>query len=240
MIESTSSYLNKNVLYEKKHRYIMILKEINVLYNQADSEVENNKIPPFKAKQIKDMYNQTLIGLIEEGLEYQYIKDNSNSANDIISITIDGINYRCKNTDIKELLNDRYQDVMGIEYRGPNLKKNVPDENDYKIPDIPKNNPNIDIQSFIPPKVYISPDNDFTKEKKTSIFSILKQVITTIILFAIIGGIILFIWGDNGRRTTIKNGWDNLVNQFENTQNSKSIGNNIEESSIENIEDITE
>ena len=31
-----------------------------------------------------------------------------------------------------------------------------PDENDYKIPDIPKNNPNIDIQSFIPPKVYIS------------------------------------------------------------------------------------
>ena len=186
------------------------------------------------------MYNQTLIGLIEEGLEYQYIKDNSNSANDIISITIDGINYRCKNTDIKELLNDRYQDVMGIEYRGPNLKKNVPDENDYKIPDIPKNNPNIDIQSFIPPKVYISPDNDFTKEKKTSIFSILKQVITTIILFAIIGGIILFIWGDNGRRTTIKNGWDNLVNQFENTQNSKSIENNIEESSIENIEDITE
>lgn len=48
MIENTSSYLNKNVLYEKKHRYMMILKEINVLYNQADSEVENNKIPPFK------------------------------------------------------------------------------------------------------------------------------------------------------------------------------------------------
>ena len=43
MIENTSSYLNKNVLYEKKHRYMMILKEINVLYNQADSEVENNK-----------------------------------------------------------------------------------------------------------------------------------------------------------------------------------------------------
>ena len=127
-----------NVLYEKKHRYMLILKQINILYNQANDEVLNNEIPAFKAKQIKDMYNQTLIGLIEEGVEYQYIKNSSDSSKDIISITIDGLNYRCKNTDIKDILDNRYEDVMGISYTGPKRKKvekNETDHSDGRPPD---------------------------------------------------------------------------------------------------------
>lgn len=228
-----------NVLYEKKHRYMLILKEINVLYNQADDEVLNNKIPAFKAKQIKDMYNQTLIGLIEEGVEYQYIKDNRKSENDIISITVDGLNYRCKNTDIKELLDDRYEDIMGIPYKGPVIRKNKDNENDYKIPDIPKDNPNIDIQSFIPPKVYITPENDFSQKKKANPFSIVKQLISTITVLLIVCGILLYIWGDDARRETITNGWNNIISQITGQENAneENIQDLIEETYEFNSED---
>lgn len=203
-----------NVLYEKKHRFMLILKEINILYNQADDEVINNEIPAFKAKQIKDMYNYTVIGLLEEGVQYQYIKDSKDSSKDIISVTIDGLNYRCKNTELYNILKNRYKDVMGIEYNGPKLKEIEKQEDDYKIPDIPKDNPNIDIQSFIPPKVYITPDNDFSKKRSFNIFKAIKQIIITFILIVAAFMTFMFIWGNDNRRNDIQNGWNEFKQSF--------------------------
>ena len=217
-----------NVLYEKKHRYMLILKQINILYNQANDEVLNNEIPAFKAKQIKDMYNQTLIGLIEEGVEYQYIKNSSDSSKDIISITIDGLNYRCKNTDIKDILDNRYEDVMGISYTGPKRKKVEKNESDYKIPDIPEKTENFDIQYFIPPKVYISTDNDFSEKKPHNFFRTIKQVITTIIALAIAFFIFMYFWGKDNVRTNVQKGISNIsstlnINSEETTTSLQDI-----------------
>lgn len=239
-----------NTVYEKKHRYMLILKQINVLYNQADIEVSSHKIPAFRAKQIKDMYNQTLVGLIEEGIEYQYLKNEEFPEDDLISITVDGINYRCKNTDIYNLLKDKYESVMGIPYTGPMEENMKEKDDDYKIPDIPKHSEvdnkdesfavndkteseNSKIESFTPPPIYITPESDFGKKKEKNAFSTVKQVIHTLIVFAIMGVVLSYIWKDDTRRENITNSINSIVTQIKGQNDKQQSGSLFEDDTQE-------
>ena len=118
----TKSQTN-NTLYEKKHHYMFILKELTILKNQVEHEVLNEGLPKIHAQEIQDMYNRTIVGLLEEGAVYQYIKDAKDPNKDIIKLNIDGSEYKCRNIDIREILEIRYDDVMKISYNGPTFKE---------------------------------------------------------------------------------------------------------------------
>lgn len=226
--------INNNILYEKKHRYMLVLKEINTLYVQASEEVLNNEIPAFKAKQIKDMYNQTLIGLIEEGVDYQYIQNTDNPEKDIVCITADGLNYRCKNTDLKEILKDRYEDVMGIRYAGPAVKTKTKDENDYKLPELPDKDENVNIQHYTPPAVYITPENDFSQKRRVNFFGVVKQsVITAIILGVCIFGF-LMLWKNDINRQLLTDAWNKCISTLSGNQSTEQTSEDLPEE----VEDI--
>ena len=120
--ESVQIKQTNNVLYDKKHRYMLILKELNILRNQTDTEVLNEGLPKVYAQEIKDIYTRVIVGLLEEGVTYQYVKDSVDSKKDLIRLYIDGNVYNCRNMDVREILEDRYDEVMNAEYNGPTFR----------------------------------------------------------------------------------------------------------------------
>lgn len=138
-----------NTIYEKKHHYMFILKELGVLKNQMEYETLNENLSKTRLQETYDMYNLLIVGLIREGIKFQYIKDSKDSKKDIIRLPIDGVNYDCLNTSIKAILKDEYDDIMGLSYMGPDIDTVIPSvikketKKDVKqiesdLPEIPK------------------------------------------------------------------------------------------------------
>lgn len=107
-----------NTVYEKKHYYALILKNIGILKNKIDEDVLNNELSKARSYEIVDLYNRTLLQFIEEGASFQLIKDATNSSNDKVQVIIDGVTYYCLTSDAKIILGPRYKDVLKEEYSG--------------------------------------------------------------------------------------------------------------------------
>lgn len=103
-----------NTIFEKKHHYMLIMRETEILKKQMEYEVLSEEISNDRLQEVYRIFNMVFIGLLREGLAYQYIKNADNSKKDIIKITIDNIEYDCKVTVLKKLLGDEYYDVMKI------------------------------------------------------------------------------------------------------------------------------
>ena len=112
-----------NSLYEKKHRYMFILKELSILKNQIDNEVLNEGLPKVYATEIRDIYTRIIVGLLEEGVSYQFVKDATDPKKNLIRVPVDGSYYECRNIDVREILEDRYDEIMNIQYDGPTFKE---------------------------------------------------------------------------------------------------------------------
>lgn len=122
-IRSKNTRQTNNSLYGKKHRYMLILKELNILKAQIDNEVLNDGLSKVRSQEIHDIYARVIVGLIEEGVIYQYVKDANDIKKDKIQLCIDGTIYECRNIDIREILKERYDIVMQKQYSGPSFKE---------------------------------------------------------------------------------------------------------------------
>lgn len=107
-----------NTLFEKKHHYMFIMKEVEILKRQMEREALDNEISRSRLDEIRTVWNLTFIGLLREGLEYQYIKNANNPNKDMIRLTIDNINYDCYVLIIEKALKDEYESVMKLKDRG--------------------------------------------------------------------------------------------------------------------------
>lgn len=119
-----------NTLFENKHYYMLSLKEINVLKEKVQSEVlelspedlnsETYEGLSNQLKEITRIWELMFIGLLREGLEFQYIENTNKKEKDLIRIVVDNINYECKATivleilkeDIRYVLKDLYEELI--------------------------------------------------------------------------------------------------------------------------------
>lgn len=115
--------MTNNTLYEKKHHYMFVLKELTVLKNQTEYEVLNEGLPKARLKEVCDIYTRVIVELLEEDVPYEYVKDSSDSKKDVLKFYIDGNTYECKNIDVREILEDRYAEVMERKYTGPSFRE---------------------------------------------------------------------------------------------------------------------
>ena len=190
-----------NRVYMKKQRYMLALKEINIIKTQIEKEIINGELDKSYSEEITDIYNRLIISLLEEGVKYRYVKDAENASKDIIRIMIDGVNYECKNTDIKEILKDSYDKVMNFEYDGPSVKeiqeskKNIHQDVTEMLKDIkesinngPKKKQEAPKIDYVPPKVVLNGKDKKLLHKDRFIDKIIKLlgslIVTIIILLA--------------------------------------------------------
>lgn len=249
-----------NTLYEKKHHYMFILKELTILKNQTEHEVLEEGLPKVYSQEIKDLYTRVIVGLLEEGVKYQYVKDSSDSKKDIISMKIDGNTYECRNIDVREILEDRYEEIMHKNYQGPSLREinklrsnnQQQPANDVKnlllgIKDaIHENNENNNSEkkepeklNYTPPKVYI-PDSEplYNTEHKSSKWKI--NVIHILRIIAIIAALIIGFYAANTNPTikgfieTTTNKVKVRIENYINSDNDNSSGNSENNEDIEN------
>lgn len=103
-----------NTLFEKKHHYMFVMKEIQILRQQMEAEALNDEISRARLDEIRSIWNLVFIGLLREGLSYQYIKNANNPKKDMIRLTIDNINYDCYQVIVEAALKDEYDAVMKI------------------------------------------------------------------------------------------------------------------------------
>lgn len=109
-----------NTLFERKHRYMMAMREIEILKRQMEYDVLNEDAALGRLDEVKVIWNLLFIGMLREGLDYQYIKNVNKPEKDIIRITIDGVDYNCLLKTIRSLLKE--EDFNSIfNYQNPNF-----------------------------------------------------------------------------------------------------------------------
>lgn len=192
-----------NRIYNKKQRYMLALKEIVILKTQTENEVLNDGLDKVYATEINNIYTRLIVGLLEEGLKYKYIKDADDPNRDIIQLIIDNVTYECRNIDVKEILGDRYDEIMDLKYDGPTIaeiqeskKNNIqPQAKDITdaLEDIKQSiltgnkkkiePPKID---YVPPKVTLQGKDTKLIRKEKAIDKIIKTLISLIITIIIL------------------------------------------------------
>lgn len=154
-----------NTIFEKKHHYLFILKEFEILKRQMEYEALNNEITKVRLEETYRAWNLVFIGLLREGLEYQYIKNATNPEKDIIRLTIDDIDYDCKVVILKNLLKDEFGAIIreaGQENRENNKKETKERKEKNVFKDKTKDvvtqiaNPTIDAPAAIP--IVVAPE----------------------------------------------------------------------------------
>lgn len=103
-----------NTIFERKHHYMIALKEIDILRKQMEYEALNEEISKTRLQETYRIWNMIFIGLLREGLEYQYIKNAGNPEMDMVRLTIDNIDYNCKAATLKGILKSDYESVLGM------------------------------------------------------------------------------------------------------------------------------
>jgi hypothetical protein len=110
-----------NTIYQTKHYYAFMLKELKAVKNQTELEVKNGSVKQQKLNEVYETYQRVIVGLIREGIDFQYLKDENNPANSVVKIKVDDVEYECLNTAIRNILKDDYKEVMGFAYDGPKI-----------------------------------------------------------------------------------------------------------------------
>lgn len=105
-----------NTIFERKHHYMYILKESEILKRQMNEELMDGNIEASRLDEISAICNYAFAGLIQEGLEYQYSKD-TDSRKDTLIITVDHVDYKCRVSVLKHILGEKYQDYIAEDYR---------------------------------------------------------------------------------------------------------------------------
>lgn len=111
-----------NVVYKSKHYYAFMLKELKSIKAEVENEVKDGTADHKKLTEIYETYQRVIVGLIREGADFQYIKNEEMPENSIIRLKVDNIEYECLNTSIRNVLKDDYQRVMGFPYDGPEVE----------------------------------------------------------------------------------------------------------------------
>lgn len=136
-----------NTLLEKKHHYMLIMREIQILKHQIEYEVLTEESPRNRLDEVYRIFNMTFIGLLREGLAYQYIKDANNTEKDIIRITIDNIDYECRVLVLKKLLGQEFYEVLKI---NPDIKEEKKKETKKKLKEVTEEIENTEDDSDVP------------------------------------------------------------------------------------------
>ena len=82
------------------------MAEFEVLSDNTDSVLHG------QLEEITSAWNYVFIGLLREGLVYDYLKNPENPEKDIIRLTIDNIQFDCPVTTIKNILKDEYDTII--------------------------------------------------------------------------------------------------------------------------------
>lgn len=236
-----------NTLYEKKHHYMIILKELGVLKRQMENEALKGNVSKTRLNEIYEMYNYLFVGLLREGLHFQYIKDASDPRKDIIRLCVDNLNYDCNNYDIKRILKDEYTEILKIP--NPEIKndeefdlneknENIVVENSKnKTPvlPIPNNETNLlsEIQTTIQESVQSVIEKEKTsqaipkvetKKKKNQVHHKIFQKFYGLITFIVIIVFLVILFTNS----TIKNSFSDVKNElysFISSEEDKKVTN---------------
>lgn len=105
----------ENIILEKKHYYMQLLTNAESLKRMAEFEVlsdNTDSVLHGQLEEITSAWNYVFIGLLREGLVYDYLKNPENPEKDIIRLTIDNIQFDCPVTTIKSILKDEYDTII--------------------------------------------------------------------------------------------------------------------------------
>lgn len=100
-----------NTLYERKHHYVTILKESEVLKKQMNEELLDGAIEAARLDEINHICNLAFAGLLQEGLAFTYARDTDVSKESII-MTIDHVDYRCRVGALRNILRGRFDEIV--------------------------------------------------------------------------------------------------------------------------------
>lgn len=119
-----------NTIFEKKHHYMIALREIDILRKQMEYEALNEEISKTRLQETYRIWNMIFVGLLREGLEYQYIRNAGNPEMDMIRLTIDNIDYNCKVTTLKGILKSDFENVVALkkDYNKEETTTDISDE----------------------------------------------------------------------------------------------------------------
>ena len=96
-----------NNLFESKHYYLKLLQSIENIKRKAEYQFLSTDTGSKQLEEVKRAWIEAFLGLIEEGIDFIYIKCPENSQRDIIRITIENINYDCLLTDLIHIMKNR-------------------------------------------------------------------------------------------------------------------------------------
>lgn len=95
-----------NIILGKKHLYMQILVDIETIRKQKELDAISSEVfGSSDDKSVNEIWVNAFAGLIREGLDYEYI---ITSDENLIRLTIDGIQFDCKKKDLKDVMSDDY------------------------------------------------------------------------------------------------------------------------------------
>ena len=173
-----------NTLFEKKHHYMLAMREIEILKRQMEHEALNEEISKARLEETKSIWNYLFVGMLREGLGFQYIKNANNPAKDMVRITVDSVNYDCMASVLKNILKDEFYDILNITKTPSDEAANVPQANDNTKEQVTDNKgikDNFsDIEEFVPTeeqkedieKIYPEPYDEAIKRKDSFVYDV--------------------------------------------------------------------
>lgn len=95
-----------NIILGKKHLYMQILVDIETIRKQKELDaISSENFGSSDSNSVNEIWVNAFAGLIREGLDYEYI---ITSDENLIRLTIDGIQFDCKEKDLKKVMPDDY------------------------------------------------------------------------------------------------------------------------------------
>lgn len=104
-----------NVILEKKHYYMQVLTNANMLKKNAELENLQDILPENQLEEVSNIWYYTFVGLLREGLVYDYIANKNDSDKDIIRLTIDNVQFDCKAIIVKKILGEDYDKIISTD-----------------------------------------------------------------------------------------------------------------------------
>ena len=185
---------------------MMILKNLMILKKQTEDDCINKNEPIEKIDEVNALYTRVLAALIEEGVVYDYVED-SDKTGGVIYVNIDNQEFTCPDADLKEVLKDRYEMVMGKSFSGNKKKRRKNDNasNNEVVDAIKELSENLKDKKKEPPKEsYIPPKIEYTETpiKKAKNYGWAVELAKTLFVGAVVFlvGFFVFTKTDFGKQ----------------------------------------